>query len=248
VDEESDYMVAAPVGSWREYDIDDPDPGYYQFDSLSSRHPDLYHEFARSTDGLMDELAKIVDLTDLVVVDVGAGTGRSTHAAARLASTVYAVDAYPSVLEFSAREAARQGLENIQYLHADRSSIPLPDTSVDAVIAAWAEVDHAEAMRLLRPGGLLVHMHRQDQWFAGEVTAALLGGGPTIDVDAPALDWVLDGFVNVHDFPYVVTYETADEAAAIYGRLMGPAVASYLRDRDQQTVAWALRIYWMRVP
>jgi hypothetical protein len=51
--------------------------------------------------------------------------------------------------------------------------------------------------------------------------------------------------VNVHDFTYVATYEDAEDATAIYGRLMGPAAASYLRDRDQRTVAWALRIYWM---
>jgi ubiquinone/menaquinone biosynthesis C-methylase UbiE len=243
------YAVAAPLDSWRDYDVDDPDPGYYQFDWLSGRHPDLYHRFALSTVGLMEELPKVVDLTGLVVADVGAGTGRSTHAAARVAEKVYAIDAYPSVLEFNAKEAGRLGLDNIEHLLADRREIPLEDDSVDAVIAAWAELDHAEAQRILRPGGVLVHMHRQDEWFAGELTSVILGGGagPGIDVDAPAVDRVLDGFVNVHDFPYVATYESVDEAAAIHGRLFGPPAAAYLRDRNQRTVAWALRIYWMRV-
>ena len=244
----TDFDVAAPVDAWREYDVDNPDPFYYQFDSLSARHPDLYHAFALSTVGLMEELAKLVDLTGLIVVDVGAGTGRSTHAAARVAQKVYAVDAYPTVLEFNEREAARLGLDNIEYLVADRSTIPLDDSSVDAVIAAWADPDPFEAMRILRPGGLLVHMHRPDEWFAGELTPVLLGGGPTIDVDVAPVDWVLDGEVNVHDFPYVATYESVDEAVAVHGRLIGPAAADYLRNRNQQTMASILRIYWMRIP
>jgi hypothetical protein len=45
----------------------------------------------------------------------------------------------------------------------------------------------------------------------------------------------------------VATYDTVDEAVAIHGRLMGPAVAAYLRARNQRTVSWALRIYWMRL-
>ena len=241
------YAVAAPVDAWREYDANNPDPGYYEFDSLSGRHPDLYHRFALSTVGLMEELAIVVDLAGLVVVDVGAGTGRSTHAAARVASKVYAVDAYPSVLDFNAREAERLGLMNIDYLHADRRAIPLEDNAVDAVICAWAELDHAEALRILRPGGVLVHMACQERWIAGELTSALFGGAdiPAIDVEASAVDWVLDDHVNVHDFPYVAVFDSVDEAVAIHGRLMGPDVAAYLRERHQRTVAWALRIFWM---
>jgi hypothetical protein len=39
-----------------------PDPGYGEFDWLSARHPDLYHRFALSTEGLMAELSTIFDL------------------------------------------------------------------------------------------------------------------------------------------------------------------------------------------
>jgi ubiquinone/menaquinone biosynthesis C-methylase UbiE len=179
------YAVAAPRDAWRHYDVDDPDPGYYEFDWLSGRHPDLYHRFALSTVGLMAELPKVVDLTDLVVADVGAGTGRSTHAAARVARRVHAIDAYASVLEFNAREAARLGITNIEHIHADRGAIPLEDASVDAVICAWAELNHAEALRILRPGGLLVHMGCPPELMAGELTGAVLGGDSNIDASAP---------------------------------------------------------------
>src|SRR4051812_29062935 len=96
---------AAPDGAWRSYDPDNPDPRYFEFDWISARHPDLYHQFALSTDGLMQELPEVVDLTGLTVVDVGAGTGRASQAAARLATRVYAVDAYQSVIDYGSRLA-----------------------------------------------------------------------------------------------------------------------------------------------
>ena len=43
------YATPAPVDAWRTYDIHEPDPGYFQFDWLSARHPDLYHAFAVSS-------------------------------------------------------------------------------------------------------------------------------------------------------------------------------------------------------
>jgi ubiquinone/menaquinone biosynthesis C-methylase UbiE len=252
-------IEAAPEGDWRDYDRENPDPGYYQFDWLSARHPDLYHRFSLTSTGAMAELATLVDLTDLVVVDVGAGTGRATLAAAAVAARVYAVDAYASVLEYNARLTREAGFTNVEHLRGDRSALPLDDGVADAVIASMAGLDHREAARVLKPGGFMAYLGLQEAWFAGELTTAFLGPTvPEIDVDAPAVDTVsdeqdwhgvrtLDG-VHHHDFPYVATYDSVEEAVAIIGRLMGPEAAAYLAERKQRTVAWGIRISWARVP
>jgi ubiquinone/menaquinone biosynthesis C-methylase UbiE len=73
----------APRDAWRNYNERNPIPGYFEFDWLSARHPDLYHKYALSTIGLMIELNKIVDLAGLEVADIGAGTGRATIEAAK---------------------------------------------------------------------------------------------------------------------------------------------------------------------
>ena len=103
----------------------------------------------------------------------------------------------------------------------------------------------------------MVSLGLQQPWFAGELTSALVGATvPEIDAHARAVDstsdevdW--DGVLTVdgihhHDFPYVAEYDSVDEAAAIIGRLMGPACANYLLERRQRTVTWALRITWAR--
>jgi ubiquinone/menaquinone biosynthesis C-methylase UbiE len=267
---------AAHVGAWREFDPDNPDPGYLQFDWISARHPDLYHQFALSTEGLMRELPKVVDLTDMTVVDVGAGTGRATQAAANVAEKIYAVDAYQSVIDYGARLVREAGLPNVEYRRGDRSALPFDDDSIDAVICAWAVLDPVEAARVLKPGGVLVQMASSPDWIAGELTPvlfayvaenespelaeAIFGMDPssaTIDLTAaprdttrPEPDWdgvpTLDG-VHDHDFTYLAEYASPELAEAILGRIYGPAVGAYIRDRQQRTIAWSLRITSTRV-
>src|SRR5512135_3259857 len=113
-------IKAAPLDDWRRYDELHPVPYYFDFDWLSARHPDLYHRFALTTDGLMLELEKLVDLSGLDVIDVGAGTGRSAIAAARRARSVHAIDIFESVVLYGMDQVRKLSLENITYVRGDR--------------------------------------------------------------------------------------------------------------------------------
>ena len=57
-------LQAAEKGSWKVYNEENPVPGYFQFDWLSSRFPDLYHDFALSTVGLISKLHTIIDFSN----------------------------------------------------------------------------------------------------------------------------------------------------------------------------------------
>lgn len=262
------YAVqAAPPDDWRVYDERDPVPGYFQFDWLSSRHPDLYHQFALSTDGLMRELQGLVDLTGLSVVDVGAGTGRSTMAAATRAKRVTAIDVFPSVLVFGKEQSRQLGLRNVQYARGHHTRLPLRNSAFDALVNSWAELNYAEAYRVLRPGGYLVQLGAPLDALCGELTALLAPVYPTIiagvaparlfEPGCPAADAVLqddtwNGLpvippVLQHDFTHVVDYGDCREAAAILGRLYGPAARRYVVEREQSTLAWRLRIVVARI-
>jgi len=263
-------MAAAPVDAWRDYDVDDPDPGYFEFDWLSARHPDLYDRFALSSDGLMRELPTLVDLSGLIVCDVGAGTGRSTRATAAIANRVIAVDAYESVVRFAEVRARQSGIHNVRYGVADRAHLPLEDNSVDAVIACWAIIDDEEAFRVVRPGGWIIKMSCAPNALVGELTKILAEQYPSLvrvlptpspewfKEGCPAKDFVeslseplatklVDGVRHVHDFTHTAHYEGSGELAAIVGRLYGPRAASYIEGRGQSTLTWRLRIEYMQV-
>lgn len=88
------------------------------------------------------------------VLDLGAGTGKMSHALICRGHEVVAVEPSEGMrAEFARRQP------NVEVLAGSASDIPLPDASVDAVVVAqaWHWVDEdaagAEIARVLRPGG-----------------------------------------------------------------------------------------------
>lgn len=90
------------------------------------------------------------------VLDLGAGTGKLTAALLALGTDVTAVEPDPSMLA-----ELRRLLPSVRALAGRAESIPLPDASVDAVLAGqalhWFDMAVAgpEIARVLAPGGVL---------------------------------------------------------------------------------------------
>jgi ubiquinone/menaquinone biosynthesis C-methylase UbiE len=99
------------------------------------------------------------------VVDLGAGTGLLTLAAARTALEVIAVDYSQPMLDRLAEHVVAADLDGIRYVRADLREVPIVDGVADVVVSSYAfhHIDDggkalalAEARRILRPGGRLV--------------------------------------------------------------------------------------------
>jgi SAM-dependent methyltransferase len=90
------------------------------------------------------------------VLDLGAGTGKLTSTLVDLGAEVIAVEPDPAMLI-----ELRRALPTVRALPGSAEAIPLPDASVDAVIAGnalhWFDMDAAgpEIARVLVPGGIL---------------------------------------------------------------------------------------------
>ncbi len=210
----------------------------------------------------MDKLDTLLDLRGCNVLDIGAGTGRSAMGAAKKAKTVFAVEAYSSVVFFGKSQVQQAQAGNIHYINGDREHLPLAESSVDVVINAWAELNPNEAWRVLKPGGYLVQMGAIPNALCGELTCKLAPDYPWLPKDcAPAEVFdpnypdsqdVTDnsiwngipvkGPVMVHQFTYVASYPDYSEAACITGRLYGPKARRYFTARKQSSFSWRLQI------
>ena len=106
------------------------------------------------------------------VLDLGAGTGKLTATLVALGAEVIAVEPDPAMLT-----ELRRALPTVRALPGSAEAIPLPDASVDAVLAGnamhWFDMDVAgpEIARVLEPGGILAGLwnvfdNRVD-WVAG---------------------------------------------------------------------------------
>ncbi|VVJ17431.1 Methyltransferase type 11 [Amycolatopsis camponoti] len=106
------------------------------------------------------------------VLDLGAGTGKLTSTLVALDTDVIAVEPDPAMLT-----ELRRALPAVRALAGSAEAIPLPDASVDAVLAGnamhWFDMAVAapEIARVLAPGGVLAGlwnvMDDRVDWVAG---------------------------------------------------------------------------------
>jgi len=120
----------------------------------------------------------------LRVVDLGAGTGIFSRLVASLGHKVIAVEPDDGM-----RARLAETSPGITVLAGSAEAVALPDSSVDAVVAAqayhWFDNDEArlEITRLLKPGGIFAPIwnirDETVEWVAALSTAALLEGDGT---------------------------------------------------------------------
>lgn len=107
-----------------------------------------------------ESLAEAVDIhAGERVIDIAAGNGNATLAAARRFARVTSTDYVPALLEKGRARAAAEGLD-IEFREADAEALPFNDASFDVALSTFGAMfapDHArcaaEMMRVVRPGG-----------------------------------------------------------------------------------------------
>lgn len=154
-------------------DPDGPDPlaaTAALFDRLAGEEPEAAVAFyslgdpallRAATDELVEVVRTWVPLEDARVLDFGCGIGRVALALAPHVADVVGVDISPAMVA-QARERA-VGLANARFRATDGGTLPLPDASVDLVLAIDSfpylvragvlAPQLAELARVLRPGG-----------------------------------------------------------------------------------------------
>jgi ubiquinone/menaquinone biosynthesis C-methylase UbiE len=123
-----------------------------------------------------ESLAEAVDLhAGERVLDVAAGNGNATLAAARRFASVTSTDYVPALLDKGRARALAEGFD-IDFRFADAESLPFPDSSFDVVLSTFGAMftpDHArparEMLRVLRPGGRVGMANWTPEGFIGQL-------------------------------------------------------------------------------
>ncbi len=119
-----------------------------------------------------DEVVKVLALRPgEVVADIGSGPGYFTLRFARAVGEtgrVYAVDVSPDMIRHLNRRLRDAGIRNVVTVLSEPNDPLLPDASVDrfVIVDTWHHIEDRPAYlallkRMLRPGGLVVHIDFQ---------------------------------------------------------------------------------------
>ncbi len=142
-----------------------------------------------------EELCEALDLrAGQRVLDVAAGNGNASLAAARRWCEVISTDFVPALLERGKARAVANGL-TIAFEEADAEALPFADACFDAVISTYGvmftpdqDKAAAEMLRVCRPGGKIGLANWTPQGFIGQMFKALgQYVPPPAGVKSPAL-------------------------------------------------------------
>ena len=142
-----------------------------------------------------EELCEALDIrSGQQVLDVAAGNGNVSLAAARRWCNVVATDYVPALLERARVRAAAEGLE-MRFREADAEALPFADESFDAVVSTFGVMftpnqDRAatEMLRVCKPGGKIGLANWTPDGFIGQVFKTIgRHVPPPAGVKSPAL-------------------------------------------------------------
>ena len=137
------------------------------------------------------------------VLDVAAGSGNATLAAARRFAAVTSTDYVPALLERGRRRAEAEGFSHVAFEVADAEALPYEDGSFDVVLSTFGVMfapDHqraaAELRRVCRRGGRIGLANWTPGGFLGHLLRLIAKYvPPTPGVQSPLL-WGTDAHVR----------------------------------------------------
>jgi ubiquinone/menaquinone biosynthesis C-methylase UbiE len=177
------------------------------------------------------------------VLDVAAGNGNATLAAARRFAHVTSTDYVAALLEGGRRRAEAEGL-HVTFEAADAEALPYADASFDVVLSTFGTMftpDHqkssSELLRVCRPGGRIGLASWTPDGFIGQMFRVVATHvPPPAGVKSPALwgtrDYLQSLFAGasaidhtVRDFAF--RYESPEHFVEVFRMFYGPVVKAF---------------------
>jgi ubiquinone/menaquinone biosynthesis C-methylase UbiE len=180
-----------------------------------------------------ESLAEAADIrANERVIDVAAGNGNATLAAAHRFAQVTSTDYVPALLEKGRARALAEGLQ-VTFREADAEALPFPDGSFDVALSTFGVMftpDHArsaaELMRVVRTGGRIGLANWTPDGFIGQLFKTIgKHVPPPAGVKSPAL-WGTEDYL---------------------AQLFGAAADRFVVERKNFNFRYASAAHWMQV-
>jgi ubiquinone/menaquinone biosynthesis C-methylase UbiE len=192
-----------------------------------------------------EELLETLDLpAGSSVLDVAAGNGNASLAAARRGCVVTAVDYVPSLIEQLQGRAAAEGL-TVDARVGDAEALDVADGSFDAVTSIFGvmftadqERAAAELLRACRPGGTIALVNWTPDSFVGDIFRTIGAHVPPPAGVRSPMQWGTEerlqelfgadvGWLEVTRKAFVFRYQSAEHLVEAFRTYYGPMVKAF---------------------
>lgn len=201
-----------------------------------------------------ESLCEAVDLrSGERVVDVAAGNGNATLAAARRYADVVSTDYVPALLEQGRRRAEAEGLP-VRFREADAEDLPFPHGEFDVALSTFGvmfapnqERAAAELLRVVRPGGRIGLACWTPDGFIGELLRVVGSFLPPSPLPHPPTAWGSEirlvelfgpwvGDIRTERRNFMFRYHSAEHWIATFRSYYGPVHKAFAAlDADGQS-------------
>lgn len=178
------------------------------------------------------------------VLDVAAGNGNATLAAARRFCDVTAVDYVPALLDAAKARAEAEGQE-VKFTEGIAELLPFEDDSFDAVLSTFGVMfaaDHkraaAEMLRVCKPGGTIGLANWTPQGFIGQMFKVVAKHVPAPPGAVSPLRWgtveglrdyfpASEGVISVRRQTFVFRYRSVAHFVDVFRDWYGPVLKAF---------------------
>ena len=185
-------------------------------------------------------LSEAADIRSVdTVLDVAAGNGNATLAAARRFASVVSTDYVPGLLERGRRRAEADGLRGITFEVADAEQLPYPDATFDVVLSTFGVMfapnqrqAARQMMRVAKPGGRIALASWTPAGFIGQMLRTVGAHvAPPPGIASPVLwgteahlhDLFVDGSRIRHaKRTFAFRYRSAEHFVDVFEEFYGP--------------------------
>jgi SAM-dependent methyltransferase len=179
------------------------------------------------------------------VLDVAAGNGNVTLAAARRWCDVVSTDYVPALLQRGRERAQAERLQHIEFREADAEALPFDDGAFDAVVSTFGCMFApnprrvaAELLRVCRPGGQIGMANWTPEGYIGQLFKTIgRHVPPPAGIDSPAL-WGTRGrlaelfendatSIRAEPRHFVFRYRSPEHWLAVFKDTYGPMLKAF---------------------
>ena len=164
-----DGVQAVPYGNWTEEEMREAETFILQAHEtfVVYVYPEVMNRVNYIRNWDEKYLHELVDLSDRIVLDVGAGTGRLAFAAAKKAKRIYASEPCDCLREYMRDRIRAEGIRNMKVLDGEVLDLPYEDNTFDVVLSGhvigdFYEEEIAEITRITKDSGWLVICNGDD--------------------------------------------------------------------------------------